>query len=65
MKKKNGLTKKKKRRKIVYNNCESHKMGAAKIPSECLWCERWPVWRYVGVKSVQSSISWLLAVPYY
>ena len=26
-----------------------------KIPSECLWCEIWPVWGYVGVESVQSS----------
>ena len=26
-----------------------------KIPSECLWCERWPVWGYVGVESAQSS----------
>ena len=30
-------------------------MGAAKIPSECLWCERWPVWGYIGVSSAQSS----------
>ena len=30
-------------------------MGAAKIPSECLWCERWPVWGYVDGESAQSS----------
>ena len=27
-----------------------------KIPSECLWCERVPVWGYVGIESAQSSI---------
>ena len=41
--------------KLVYNNFESHKMGAKKIPSECLWFERWPVWGYVGIESAQSS----------
>ena len=30
-------------------------MGATKIPNECLWNERWPVWEYVGVESLQSS----------
>ena len=29
-----------------------------KIPSECLWCERWPVWGYVDVESAQSSFLW-------
>ena len=38
-----------------YYNCESHKMSAAKIPNECLWHERWPVWGYVGIDSAQSS----------
>ena len=28
-------------------------MGARKIPSECLWLERWPVWGYVCIESVQ------------
>ena len=35
-------------------------MGAAKIPSECLWCERWPVWRYIGVESAQSSFTYII-----
>ena len=26
------------------------------ISSECLWCERWPVWGYVGVELAQSSL---------
>ena len=30
-------------------------MGDTKIPNECLWGERWPVWDYVGVVSAQSS----------
>ena len=30
-------------------------MGATKIPSECLWHEKWPVWEYVCIESVQSS----------
>ena len=29
-------------------NCESHKMSATKIPNECFWHEKWPVWGYVG-----------------
>ena len=32
-------------------------MGAAKNTSEYLWCERWPVWGYVGIESAQSSFS--------
>ena len=39
-----------------YNNCESHKMGSTKIPSDRLWHERWPVWGYVGIESPQSSL---------
>ena len=30
-------------------------MGATKIPSECLWHERWPVWGYVGAEFAQSG----------
>ena len=30
-------------------------MDATKLPSECLWRERWPVWGYVCVESAQSS----------
>ena len=41
--------------KNVYNYSESHKIGAIKIPSECLWHERWPDLEYVGIESVQSS----------
>ena len=29
--------------------------GFIKIPSECMWHERWPVLGYVGVESAQSS----------
>ena len=32
-------------------------MGATAIPREYLWCERWPVWGYVCVKSVHFSSS--------
>ena len=31
-------------------NCESCKISAAKIPNECLWHEKWPVWGYVGIE---------------
>ena len=41
--------------KILYNNFESHKMSATRIPSKYLWRERWLVLGYVGVKSGQSS----------
>ena len=41
---------------MIYNNCESHKMGATKIPREWLWHERWPVWGYARVKLVQSNL---------
>ena len=34
------IPKKINKRKIIYNNCESHKMGSTKIPSECLLHER-------------------------
>ena len=28
------------------------------IPSECLCCDRWPVWEYIGIELVQyTSIS--------
>ena len=30
-------------------------MGATKLPSECLWRERWLVWGYVCIESAQSS----------
>ena len=30
-------------------------MTATKIPNECLWHEKWPVWEYVGIESAQSS----------
>ena len=33
---------------MVYN-CDSHKMGDTEIPNDGLWCERWPLWVYVGV----------------
>ena len=45
----------KNKQEIISNNCESHKMGTAKIPSDNLWHERWPVWGYVGIESAQSS----------
>ena len=30
-------------------------MGATKIPSECLWHERWPIWGYIGAEFAQSG----------
>ena len=45
-------------------NCESHKMSATKIPSECLWHEKWPVWGYIGIESVQSSNDFELSYMY-
>ena len=32
------------------------------IPSECLWCKRWPVWGYADFKSAQSSSSAFLDI---
>ena len=37
---------------MVYNNCESHKLGATRIPSECLWCD-------VGIELAQSNFTLL------
>ena len=36
-------------------------MGAAKIPNECLWHEKWPVWGYVGIELAQSSYDFELS----
>ena len=47
---------------MIYNNCESNQTGAIKIPNECLWCERWPVWGYVGAELAQSSYYYSLDV---
>ena len=49
---------------MVYNNCESHKMGATKIPNGSLWHERWPVWGYFGDELVQSSYDFELSYMY-
>ena len=49
---------------MVYYNCESHKMSATKIPNECLWHDKWPVWVYVGIESVQPSYDFVLIYIY-
>ena len=36
-----------KEKNVGYNNSELHKMCATKIPSECLWHEKWPVWGFM------------------
>ena len=34
---------------ITIVNHENTKWVLQKIPNECLWRERWPVWGYVGI----------------
>ena len=45
-------------------NCESHKMSATKIPNECLWHEKWPVWGYVCIESAQTSYDFEMSYMY-
>ena len=55
-KKKWSPPKKKKKKKNLFIIIVNHtKWVLQKIPSEYLWCERWPVWGYVGVELAQSS----------
>ena len=49
---------------MVCYNCESHKMRATKIPSECLWHEKWPVWGFVGIESGESSYDFQMSCMY-
>ena len=47
---------KKNKQKIIYNNCESHKMGATKITSECLGMRD-------GLSVDMLALSWRNLVP--
>ena len=49
---------------MVYYNSESCKLGATKIPNECVWRKKWPVWGYVGIELAQSSYDFELSYVY-